>query len=846
VINQAWSLLISGIGATGILTLSALELRSAQRLHSLRKRRGRYSFGHANILLYRALIRPDLIKLSNGALLAMFEMDAPDSDTHNAVEVARTDFGLGKAIGSFDSRMVVHLHLRNTRYAEYDQPRRYPQPELAWLDEQRKATFTGQSTYMTRRVISIAWLPYHRSGSCLQQEEQAIAEFEERLQAISALFRSYGTIRRLGIGTFRDQSGEEHQRSEMLEHLAWCISGRSSPMRLPPPGLPLNGLLAQNFRGGMRMRVADQETRIVVIKGFPNESMPEVFARMRELKVEYTFVLRWMPLLASKAKQHLKDAHAEWLTKAHESLRHIDPHTLTMAEDARQAIGQVSAGAHFGLTTIWVTLRAPDAAQVEEAANNTVALFDTLGYTAFLARLTSEDEYCGQLPGDGYHGNRQYLLHAVNIAHLFSFHNESTGRRRVDAPNCPPDTPALLYAVAGERTLYRLNLNDEPRDVFHHLGLGGTGSGKSVALGHIAAQWVARMPNAGFTGIDRGRSLYRLTRFLDGTFYDLLGENSPGFALFSDIDDEQNARELLDLLQGFLEIQGVSVAGTRRTILEQALESTKRLPPHLRSLSGYCELVRDPENVIVPALRVYTREGVLGNMLDCEQDSFTTSRFTVIEVGNLMGLRENIVVPVLTAAFWKSRTHVRMMKKQVKNGNLHWLYGCDEAHTMLRHPLGQRFVLDLLKMGRKENMALGLWSNSITDMSESPMINDILEACRTRFFFRSTSDDEHSTSAYEALGLPHRGIDRLRDLAPYGMLMHQPSSQELHELSLALDPATLAILGRSRDSDQRTLERYLASHPETWREEILRGENIPRSVITKLTTARNRTRRAAA
>ncbi len=856
---QVWPW-VAGIGTLIVVAIAAFELSSGLRTLSLKKRRERFRHGHASALLYRRLVAPGTVKLSNGAYLACFEMTAPDANAYDEAGLGQADFGIGRAISQFSDRMVVHMHLRHGLYGEYDpRPTEFPHPVLEWLDGRRRAYFASGRTYRSRRIVSIAWLPSSErverinaatsvgQSSAMRSEDDVLAEFEEQLERVETFFRSYGSVRRLASVREPDFAGILRDRSELLEHLGWCISGRSRKIVVPPPGQALNGLLGESFRGGFDLMVGDMETRIVTLKSIPEETIPLVFSRLDDLKIDYSLVIRWIPLSGSEAKKILQSSYTEWQTKTNESMSMTDPHSIDMAESARQAIGFLSSGGRFGLVSPFVIVRSTDAKRANEACQRVVAMFDEIGYKAFRATLTAEDDYFASLPGDGYHGVRKYPLNAVNVANMFSFHEESSGRRFIDSPTLPKRTPAISYAISGfGETLYRVHLNDEPRDVFHHFGIGGTGSGKSVSLAHVAAQWVARLPYAGFTGIDRGKSLYRLTRFLDGNFYDVLGDNSPGFALFSDIDDPQNRRELIDIIEGFIELQGVSVTPVRRRAIENAMDSIGALPPHLRSLKAYYELLQDPEGVLRPAIYVYTRAGVLGPTLDCETDSFTTGLFNVVEIGRIFSMSSKFLIPVLTVMFWKSRSQVRRLKQTTGNFDYHWLFEIDEAHTLLGHPLGQKFIQELFKMGRKEKMALGLWSNAASDFAKSAILNDILEACKTRFIFKNTDvlDDEKVRAMYAEVGLTRRGIELLAEIPPYSLMVHQPGSHELQIIRWAFDKAWLAVIGRSRDSDNRRLDEFIVRYPNTWREELLRFEGVDERVIADLTTALDLARRS--
>ena len=111
---------IAATTAGVVLLVLLFELNAGVRQLSLRRRRRRFKYGHASALLYSRLVRPNLIKLSNGAFLAMYEMAAPDASVYDDNGLAAADFGIAKAVSQFNDHMVVHMHQRNAPYSEYD------------------------------------------------------------------------------------------------------------------------------------------------------------------------------------------------------------------------------------------------------------------------------------------------------------------------------------------------------------------------------------------------------------------------------------------------------------------------------------------------------------------------------------------------------------------------------------------------------------------------------------------------------------------------------------------------------------------------------------------------------
>ena len=94
------------------------------------------------------------------------------------------------------------------------------------------------------------------------------------------------------------------------------------------------------------------------------------------------------------------------------------------------------------------------------------------------------------------------------------------------------NAPPLMRASAGGNGILDLNLHVD--DLGHSLIFGATGSGKSVLLAMIAAQF-RRYQNARIYCIDKGQSLRTLTLAVGGDWIEVSGESEQGFSQFESL-----------------------------------------------------------------------------------------------------------------------------------------------------------------------------------------------------------------------------------------------------------------------------------------------------------------------
>jgi type IV secretory pathway VirB4 component len=459
---------------------------------------------------------------------------------------------------------------------------------------------------------------------------------------------------------------------------------------------------------------------------------------------------------------------------------------------------------------------------VKKAQRAVVAVLEEAGFRASIRSIGALDTYLSTLPGQAKHGVRRHPLDALTVSKIWPIHEADLGRRWSESEAHRTNVPALTYALGPGATFYRAHLN--VKDVGHGFTLGRTGAGKSVQASYLAAMFRGRLPLAGVTTIDRGRSSYQLCKMLDGTFYELLGPNSPGFALFSEIEDAEMQRDVLQIISEMVELSGVAVTPSRLESLQSAVRLMAGMPANFRSLFAFYELVQDPDAVLRPALKKYTRLGDLGALLDCSEDSFQTGRFNAVDVARIVGMAPAYLIPIYRTLFWKTLSQVRRLKQSL-GADLHWLVNIDEAHTLMGNEIGGRFILDMLKTGRKDNVAVWLSSNSLRDFAGFQYRSDLMLQCASRIYFGdsgATEDDPETVALYRDLQLPPRGIAALPNLPDRGFLLHQPDANVLKQLTLQLDKDVLALVGTSRTIG--LVDEYMARYGDEWKVPFLRAQ----------------------
>jgi type IV secretory pathway VirB4 component len=820
----------AGLTALGGL-LMAPEIRARNRASALNAIRRAQEHGLSDLLRYRRLVRHNVVALEDGALMAAWEFAARDTSTLEEVTIIKTADQVALTLGLLEPGIVTHFYAVRSPFVEYDRGRGVRSPVLETLDGLREHFFTKtEPVFATRRYFSLRWSPpaapmqngKSRSvgvDGAAKSQDAVVAEFNAICSRVESGFSALN-MRRLGEA--------QRGKSELLGFLRLCISGKGSPLVLPPPGLLLNSFLAEDYRGGEFLRIGQSEVGCVELKTYPTETWPGIVEKLASLGVAHRLSVRFMPMPLEEARKKHKGVWAEFTGSANWKTGFTDTHAAKQAQQGADAYGAAADDyTRNGRVTIVVELRAATRDLLEQGERAVCAPLEEEGFIGNPQRLAVLDTFLSTLPGEGKYAVRKHPLTALNVAHVVPLHETERGRRYAESEALPPQTPAVTYALGPGNTLCRLHMNGT-RDLGHAFVVGQIGAGKSVMLANLAAMAHARLPNLNVVLLDKGRSSYPLARMLGAPFYDLLAPDADGLALFSDCDEPEQAVELLLILTEMLELWDVEVTADRSRRLDKMIRDMARIPREQRSLFAFVDQLQDDqEEKMRPVLARYARLGPLGRALDCTEDSFRSGRFNVVELGRALDLystEPRYLVPLLHALMWRLQSQAR--RQRALAPDTHTLYVVDEVHAIASHPIGERFLLHTLKEGRKQNAWLWLASNSATDFTKMAGRNDLLMSCATRIYFGDpAATDEQTQGHYADLQLPANGIEQLPYLRDREFLLHAPGAGTLQRLDLRLDDETLAITGTSRGGVD--VDAFMARYPvdhfgDRWKVELLR------------------------
>ena len=361
--------------------------------------------------------------------------------------------------------------------------------------------------------------------------------------------------------------------------------------------------------------------------------------------------------------------------------------------------------------------------------------------------------------------------------------------------------PLLLYTHSTGYTPFLLSLHD--RDIQHTLIVGPSGSGKSVLLNTLEANFL-KYPGANVFIFDKAASSRALTYGVGGHFYNLAAEGNSdlSFQPLANIDDEGEIKWAKEWIMAYLIQRNVKVTPTEAILVWNALQSLRVLPQEQRTITGFNEMV--PSQEIRQAMQPLTMKGSFGKLFDNNVDFAGKGNWRVFEMETLMGI-PSIVPPTLDYLFHQIETAIR-------NATGPSLIVLDECWLFLDNEVFQNKLKEYFKDMRKKNTSIWIATQQLSDIASKPnLLDTVNDQCKNKIFLPNVNaESEANAKLYQLFGCNERQIQIISTMTPKRDYYY--SSDKGNRLfQLALQPAEIPFVTATAKTDQLAMNRILAS-----------------------------------
>ena len=787
----------------------------------------------ADYLPWGFLVAPGVVLNKDGSFQKTVQYRGPDLDSATQPELMAVSARLNNLLKRFGSGWALFFEAVRSPAPDYPTTAQWTS-NLAWLiDEERRAQFAnGAQFFESRHYLTFLWQPpadrttmleewmFERDQQCVSDHwREHLVSFERQVSRAVDLL---STI--MPCVTVLDDAAT-------LTYLHQSISTRKQCLNTPQTPAYLDHLLTDEpLLCGIAPMLGTHHLRVVSMQGLPNSSEPGLLDAINRLGFAYRWMTRFIAMDKLQAQKLLEKKRRHWFAKRKSALSLIkeamiqeptalvDSDAENKALDTDEALQEVGADAvAFGyLTTSFVVMdeNSERAMQKQRAIEQ---LLSSYGFISIAETVNAVDAWIGSLPGQVYANIRQPLVHTLNVAHLAPLSSVWAGPTRNDHLDGPP----LMQVATNGTTPFRLVPHQG--DVGHMMIVGPTGSGKSVLLSLIAAQF-HRYHQSQIFFFDKGASARAMILGLGGVWCDLGQANEAAFQPLRDIDQKAHLTWAQEWLLLLINGENVDPDPAQKEALWSALKSLATSPKNQRTLTGLCHLLQD--ETLTQSLLPFTRAGAFGALLDHREECFDIAATQGFEMDQLMATKR-LVLPILSYLFQK------LEKRFDGKPSLLIL---DEAWLFLGHPAFAARIREWLKTLRKKNVSVIFATQSLADIADSVIAPALMEACPSRIFLANVQAREQGIcDLYQRFGLNDRQIEIIASAVPkQDYYFQSPAGNRLFDLQLG--EIALSFCGASSKDAQKAMDqitKHTPSEPEggaSFAAQWLRHCNLPWAV----------------
>jgi type IV secretion system protein TrbE len=156
----------------------------------------------------------------------------------------------------------------------------------------------------------------------------------------------------------------------------------------------------------------------------------------------------------------------------------------------------------------------------------------------------------------------------------------------------------------------------------------------------------------------------------------------------------------------------------------------------------------------------------------------------------------------------------------------------DESSFFFKIPVFAPKIQEWLKVLRKKNVAVVFATQSLSDITTSPIAAAVIESCLNKIYLANSEAGNSGTKPlYESFGLNATEISTIAGMTPKRQYYYKsPLGSRLFELGLG--PIALAYCGASTPQDQQMVQQLLQKYGQTgFNEAWLNYQQLPEAAV---------------
>lgn len=711
-----------------------------------------------------------IIYLKPGALMRSYSFTCPDLGSSSAEEIAAISNRMNELIRRQGSGWAVHFEVLRKK------SNKYPVSEFSTqlghiIDQRRKVLFKDakphyENFFFMTFTYNVKSDIVSKGSSFLYKKDNSSTDYYNKQNVYKEL------------QFFRDQTNEfisfissnifitPLNNDEVVTYIKSCLTTEWIKSFSPrTPAFFDSFITNEDLRTGECLKIGNKYCPIIALRDFPTETYPAMFDILNRTGIEYRWSTRWIGIdkqiankLIEKYQKRFNNSRQSWgqafaaATTGVTSDRY-DASAVAFEEETNEAKVILAKDIiSFGYYTSCIEVWDEDYNVAIDKADYIRKLINSTGFGAKLEKLNSFQAWLGMLPGNNYANARKSLLTSGNCSHLVplsslwsgDFYNKTTYEMFGNT--------APLFVGGSYNSPFYFNLN--VGQLFHTAIFGPSRAGKSTWLCLLESQWFKMRKDAQVIVLDKGKTARGVCMASGGTFVEP-GLDKVSFQPLKNIDTEQELLVAAEFIKCCLEEQHVKIDAR---ISEDITTTLKHMSDtkeyYQRTMTTFQQYAQEKD--VKLGIHPYTLAGQYGMIFDAKDTNFDFSRFTMFEMGTLMNLGEQCVIPALMHIF--SLIEKKFAAMNDSNGHPTLLV-IDEAWVFLQNKYCANKLDDWFRTLAKQRVALVIATQDAPSVVKSSIISTILANCQTKIFLPDpTATSVVASPAYQTLGLSESEI----------------------------------------------------------------------------------------
>lgn len=579
-------------------------------------------------LPYLFHIRPEIIKLANGDLMTVIELDGLNFETESYEDLALLKKFRADLYRQMNSRIVPYIHYIRKEV----EPERHADIGQSFFDDFEAHYFQQQKTakvFKNRIFITLVARrndpnapPFDRMKLAFTLDSETvenglITELEEaRDMMMESLSRANPRVL-----TMYEKDG--HRYDETMQFLSNIINLDDTPVPVFPEAirnyLPITRKIFKE-NGVIRFHLADGTARTGCIFGLPNSTYPEESDHTmldQFLKIDHELIIcESFALMSRQTSTRLSE-------RKQNQLKSVGDKSESQIASINELVDDLTSGRQInGIFNMNVLVYTQNDNDFSDAVQKTREAFAKAHLIPKREDVIAEPSFYSMLPGNMHLCQRPATLNTTNFAGFASLHNTSSGFK-----NGNHWGEYIMRLKTSSNTPYYFNFHEHGSDVGHTRFIAPTGGGKTTTLNAMLASALKHDPFIFHFDFEYSAAVF-MTAI--GASHTVLMPNMKTGWNPLQLPDTKDNREFLFRWLSFLGAkvneQGNRVALTAREEkkVHEVIEQIYTFEPHLRRLGNFVDLFGiDEEGSLAERMRKWCNDGRLASLFDNETDSFS-------------------------------------------------------------------------------------------------------------------------------------------------------------------------------------------------------------------------------